>query len=532
MAEPESPAPAQDPVAAPVAAPEPPALPVRPNWRERAARGLARARKPLVAVAAVGTVLSGLVGYWTTWRVVHTGVVATPAAPSQGGARGTVAVLPFASLSQDKSDEHFADGVTEELIELLSRVRGLRVAPRGSSFHFKGQAVPAAEAARQLGAAHLVEGSVRRAEERVRISAQLVNAADGKVIWSRSFDREFKDVLALQAEIAIGIAGSLVPSLDPKIGLSGSGTRSPEAWQAYLDTRRLPEGQREAALQRVLAMDPKFARIHTELAEGVLAKAAQRKLPLAAAREQMARHLEAALRADPRDDHAWGLKGAAAQLADDVEELRRVAQGALEVNPDSTSGSGWSAELKLLDGDISAALPLFRHQADRLPLVEWARNHHVQALRLAHRPAQALAAAEQVLALEPENEWGLGEKVLCLLALGRRDEALALARERNFNRILIRYGTPQDQAALRHRKDVSAHAAAWRQFAEGQPDAMVEHLEAEHSLVQERNRVLFDPEYDPLRELPAFKAWLEKHELTAAHERAQAWRAANPVQRN
>jgi hypothetical protein len=96
--------------------------------------------------------------------------------------------------------------------------------------------------------------------------------------------------------------------------------------------------------------------------------------------------------------------------------------------------------------------------------------------------------------------------------------------------LLIRFGTPEDQAALVQRKDLSPHDAAWQQFALGRPDAVVEHLAAAHTDdIQGRNRVLFDAEYDPVRQLPAFKAWLAKNKLSEAHERAQAWRAANPV---
>lgn len=234
--------------------PAPPAdLPPRPSWRVRAVVWLGRARKPVIAVAAVGTVLSGLVGYWTTWRAVHGGSAAPVATPASTGPQMTVAVLPFANIGEDKANEPFADGVTEELIDLLSRVQGLRVTPRISSFSLKGKSVAAAEAARQLGVGHLVDGSVRRAGERMRISAQLVSAADGRVVWSRTFDREFKDALATQTEIAIGIAGSLVPSIDPSVGLYGSGTKHPEAWQAYLEAKRLPIEKREAAYLRVLA---------------------------------------------------------------------------------------------------------------------------------------------------------------------------------------------------------------------------------------------------------------------------------------
>jgi adenylate cyclase len=517
-----------DPAAAP-----PADLPPRGSRRARAVAWIGRARKPVIAVAAVGTVLSGLVGYWTAWRAVHGGGAATVAASSPSGPQKTVAVLPFTNVGDDRANEPFADGVTEELIDVLSRVQGLRVTPRISSFSLKGKSVPAAEAAHQLGVSYLVDGSVRRAGERVRISAQLVSAADGRVVWSRTFDREFKDALAAQAEIAIGIASSLVPSLDPSAGMYSSGTNSPEAWQAYLEAKQLPIEQREAAYLRVLAIDPKFVRIHTELAIDFLQMGFRGKLPRPAAHDKMIQHLEQALRVDPRDDSAWGLMGAAARLVDDVDELRRVVRRAIEADPNGSSGRGWLAELKLLDGDSSAALPLYKQLAEHLPLVDFARIHYVESLRFAHRPLQALEAAEQALALDPESRWGQDQKVRCLLLLGRRDEALALARERSMHTILLRFGTPEDQVALSQRQDLNPHAVAWQQFVAGRADAVVEHLEVDHSSdLQERARVLFEPEYDPVRELPSFKAWLAKHRLTEGHERAQAWRAANPVPRN
>lgn len=182
---------------------------------------------------------------------------------------------------------------------------------------------------------------------------------------------------------------------------------------------------------------------------------------------------------------------------------------------------------------MSGALAAFKRSSEHLPLVLWSRRQYAEALRLANQPAQALQEAEKTLALDPNHLPALAEKARNLLMLGRRDEALSLARERNLRNLLIRFGTPEDQAALLQRKDVMPHGAAWQQFALGRPDAVVEHLEAEHTDdIQERNRVLFNSEYDPVRELPSFKAWLARHKLTEAHERAQAWRAANPVKRN
>lgn len=497
-----------------------------------AARRRVLPRKAIAALAAVLT-LAALGVVWSTngWRTPFTGA---PAGADAAAARKTIAVLPFANVGGDKANEFLTDGVTDELIELLSRVRGLRVTGRESSFYFKGKQVPMPEMARQLGVSYLVGGSVRRDGARVRIGAQLLNAADGAVLWSRSFDREFKDVLAAQAEIALGIAGSLTQSLDSSASFSGRSTTNPEAWAAFLEAQRLPEGQpRVAAYERVLALDPQFARVHAVLAEEALGMAYRGELTKAVASQRMVKHLEDALRIDPTYDHAYGLLGASAKIVDDLDALRRHARRALEVDPNGSAGNGWTAELKLLDGDISGAREAFKRSAEQLPLVLWARNHYAEALRFANQPALALQEVEKTLALDPNYAPALAEKVRNLLMLGRRDDALSLARERNLRGLLIRFGTPEDQAALLQRKDLPPHDAAWQQFALGRPDAVVEHLEAEHTAdIQGRNRVLFDAEYDPVRGLPSFKAWLARHKLTEAHERAQAWRAANPVRPN
>jgi adenylate cyclase len=488
-----------------------------------------KSRTVLAAIAAALVVVVAGVG----WHVVVSRTPSSGVAASNVDAptaRKTLAVLPFANMGGDKADELVTEGVTDELIGLLSRVRGLRVTGRDSSFYFKGKQVPVAEMARQLGVSYLVGGSVRRDGSRVRISAQLLNAADGAVLWSRSFDREFKDVLVAQAEIALGIAGSLTKTMDDSASFGGRGTTSPEAWQAFLEAKSLPADQRVAAYERVLKLDPNFARVYVALAEQMLGSAFSGKLTKQVASERMTHYLGEALRIDPHYDHAYGLLGAAARIADDMPALRRHAQRALDIDPDSSAGHGWTAELKLHEGDMGGALPAFRRSAEPLPLVGWARVNYAEALRLANQPAQALQEAELALALDPNSVRALGEKAHCLLMVGRRDEALQLARERDFTTLLIRYGTPEDQAAMRQRRSLNAHATAWQQFLLGRPDAVVEHLEVDHSHdIQDRARVLFDGEYDPLRRRPSFEAWLAKHRLTEAHERAQAWRAANPV---
>ena len=213
--------------------------------------------------------------------------------------------MPYANLGDEKSNEYFADGVTDELIELLSRMSGLRVTPRTSSLYFKGKPVQAAEAARQLGVSYLVDGSVRRAGERVRIRAQLTSAVDGAVMWSKAYDRELKDVLTVQTELTLGIGGSLKDSLDTSYSLGGTGSTSPEAWLAFLEAERLPWNERGAcqrtldAYQRVLELDPKFVRAYIRLHDRGNEMANSGGEPRAVAGARSMKVLQAALRVDP-----------------------------------------------------------------------------------------------------------------------------------------------------------------------------------------------------------------------------------------
>ena len=191
----------------------------------------------------------------------------SPSSPS-------VAVLPFANLSADKEQEYFSEGLTEELIHALSRVEGLRVAGRTSSFYFKGRNEDLAAIAGKLRVGALLEGSVRRSGSRVRIGAQLVNAADGYQLWSQEFDRELIDVFAVQDEIAQAVVAALRVKLLPGRPPTPASQRTAnqEAYRQYLlgnhlSQRGTPEGYRLAAeaYQRAIALDPGFAPAHARL---------------------------------------------------------------------------------------------------------------------------------------------------------------------------------------------------------------------------------------------------------------------------
>jgi TolB-like protein len=149
----------------------------------------------------------------------------------------SVAVLPFVNLSADASNEYFSDGLTDELIAGLARVPGLRVVARSIVFQHKGKSYDARALGRQLNAATVVEGSVRRSGERIRITAQVVNAADGYEMWSRTYERELNDVFAIQEEIATSIVNALRVELGRDRKVLEARRTTPEAYNEYLQAR-------------------------------------------------------------------------------------------------------------------------------------------------------------------------------------------------------------------------------------------------------------------------------------------------------
>jgi len=183
----------------------------------------------------------------------------------------SVAVLAFANLSSDKEQEFFSDGISEEVLNVLAKVPGLKVSARTSAFFFKGKEVPIPEIAKQLGVAYVVEGSVQRAGDRVKITAQLIKAADGFHVWSDSFTRDMRDIFAVQDEIAAKITTSLTDKLGMTLPVSAKTT--PEAYTLYLQARatlakRGVPNLREAVrmFDRVIAMDPDYLPARSGLA--------------------------------------------------------------------------------------------------------------------------------------------------------------------------------------------------------------------------------------------------------------------------
>jgi TolB-like protein len=209
----------------------------------------------------------------------HRPAAAVQADAGEGAAKASatattgIAVLPFANLSADSEQDFFSDGVTEEILNLLANVDGLRVTSRTSSFSFKGQTVDLPTIARKLGVSHVVEGSVRRAGDRVRVTAQLIDVASDTHLWSETYERKLDDVFAIQADIAGHIARALKITLgaDDLASIGKPPTVDMESWQQFLQARYKLRNRKTAAdlddvlnlVDTAIARDPNFARAHS-----------------------------------------------------------------------------------------------------------------------------------------------------------------------------------------------------------------------------------------------------------------------------
>jgi TolB-like protein len=299
-------------------------------------------------------------------------VSSVPAASPAGHASAlSIAVLPFVNMSDDRSNEYFSDGLTEELLNLLARIPELKVIARTSSFAYKGKEAKISDIARELQVANVLEGSVRKSGDRVRITAQLIRTSDSTHLWSQSYDRTVQDIFAVQDEIAGEVVNSLKVELlgaDDKPVQAG-GTNDARAYEAYLRGRyEWNKGESQEivraalkAFDEALALDPSFAQAHASRSSALQALTRNGYLP----------------------------------FADGFAQARVAAERAIELAPDASDGH--------------VALGRIEMTADQ----DW------QA---------AEKSLRQALDLNPSNAAGYGVLAALLSALGRADEALAAAR--------------------------------------------------------------------------------------------------------
>jgi TolB-like protein len=222
-----------------------------------------------VAIIAAALIAGAVAWYFHSRTPTATAATGTPQAT--GAIDASIAVLPFVNMSADPEQEYFSDGLSEELINQLAHIEGLRVTARTSAFSFKGKSEDLRAVGKALGVAQILEGSVRKAGGRIRVTVQLINASTGYHMWSETFDRATDDVFAIQDEIATTVAGRLGPTLAAPKTADFGGTRSFEAYDHLLRgnaefAKQTPDGFNAAVVEyrRALALDPNFARAYAE----------------------------------------------------------------------------------------------------------------------------------------------------------------------------------------------------------------------------------------------------------------------------
>ncbi len=313
---------------------------------------------------------------------------ARPAAatPSTGGpavpalvSATSIAVLPFVNMSDDRSNEYFSDGLTEELLNLLARVPELKVIARTSSFAYKGKEAKISDIARELHVANVLEGSVRRSGDRVRITAQLIRASDSTHLWSESYDRTIQDIFAVQGEIA----GEVVDSL--KLELLGGerphvqvgGTQDARAYEAYLRGRyELNKGESEqflrsalAAFDEAVALDPSFALAHASRAIALLDITRSGYVPYAEGFPQARSAAERALELAPDAPEGHVALGRVKLAADrDWQGAEASLRKAAQLNPSDASAYDVLGSLASLLGKHDEAVEASRRAVSLDPL--------------------------------------------------------------------------------------------------------------------------------------------------------------------
>jgi adenylate cyclase len=364
-----------------------------------------------------------------------------PAAAATAPDRQAVAILPFADLSPARDQEYFCDGIAEEIVNALCCVRGLRIASRTSAAQFRGRSVDVREIGRTLGVGAVLEGSVRKAGDRVRINAQLVSAADGYHLWSESFDRGLEDVFATQTEIAQQLVRALRLSLTPQESslLERGGTRNAEAYDLYLRGQALVrEGgdtslpQAAALFERAIEADPQFAQAHAGLANA-LAYAGIWGLDVSAGRiEQALAASRRALELEPRMPEAWVAKGNLLFLQRKSDEAFAAFEEAIRLDPSSYNAHYFYARDLFSAGRAERALAYYE-AAERLRPEEYQPPCMLSSTLFSlGRREEAIAAATRALgvidarlALQPDDARALHLAAVTSAQLGQRDRALA-----------------------------------------------------------------------------------------------------------
>ena len=354
----------------------------------------------------------------------------------------SIAVLYFANLSGNRDDEYFRDGMTEDIITELTKIAGLRLLPRSAVLPYRDKPVTVGEIGRHLAAAYVLDGSVRRAGNRLRVNAQLAESRTGHSVWAERYDRQLEDVFAIQDEIAQNIAGTLRVMLTEreKRAIEKVPTREVQAYDYYLRGRRVFYELRRKSLEyarqmfaRAIAMDPGYAHAFA----GVADSSSFLYMWFEATDDNLKEAMSASRRAvelDPESAEAHAARGLAESLSKNYQAAEAEFEIAMRLNPRLYDACYLYARCKFAQGLKAEAADLFRKSSELDPADYQSLNHLEMCLRSLgrHEEAQAVsrdavARAERHIELHPEDARALYLGASALLQLDDRERCLAWA---------------------------------------------------------------------------------------------------------
>ena len=347
----------------------------------------------------------GIFWYFQRASETTTSTVAPSAQPTAAALAtdASIAVLPFVNMSSDKDQEYFADGISEELLNLLAQVPELRVIARTSSFSFKGKDVDIAEIARRLNVANVLEGSVRKSGNTVRITAQLIRAKDSSHLWSRTYDRQMVDMFQVQDQIAAAVVDQL------KIRLIGASPTAkpadPKAYPLYLQAkqvaRQFTKGAMEqsvALYQQALEIDPAYQAAWVGLAEAYFGQASRGLTPPDESMLRVRETVAKALALDPNCAPAYAILGGVALFYDrDLTAAARQIERALQLEPANADILSDAAVLYRRLGRLEQAIAIGEYLVSRDPVNEFAFDGLGLAYRYAGLLDKSITAFRTVL---------------------------------------------------------------------------------------------------------------------------------------
>lgn len=446
----------------------------------------------------------------------------------------SIAILPFEYLSADKANAYLADGIQEEILTRLSKIADLKVISRTSTQRYKTKPENLPEIARQLGVAHILEGSVQKAADQLRVNVQLINAQTGSHLWAEKFDHKLQDIFSVETDIATKIADTLQAKLTGREqrAISARPTENTEAYQLYLQGRHLWAQREEAALlkaidyfNQAIAKDPSYARAYAGIADCYIVLPYFSKLNSRECRAKAKAAATEALKIDNELADAHTSMGVLA--ANDLNFAKQEFLRAIDLDPNYANAYAQYGRTVLEPlGQFDEEIAQMKHAIELDPLSALYYANLAESYRMARRYSEAITQARKAVELEPAFSFGHAVLGIALDLSGQRDEALAEYRKayelsHDFHvlpligRVYALKGDRQkalqlvDQLQeLERQNSVSPHYGfALLYVALGDNNEALNRLERSYHAGEALtiNRIKVDPLLDPLRGDPRFE---------------------------